>query len=83
MSKYRVAQVNIGRMKGSLESPVMAGFVARLGHTPGVDEAKKRLAHLEQHGPSQFAFGFKSILPPDPAYIDTFDWSTFEPCRAA
>jgi hypothetical protein len=166
MKTYHLAQVNIGRMNGSLESAVMAGFVARLeeinaladrspgfvwrlqtdagdatylrpyeddriivnlsvwesvvrlrdyvyrsahgdvlrqrrewfehfkgvaialwwvpaGHIPGVDEAKKRLAHLEEHGPSQFAFGFKSLLEPDAAYIDAFDWSMFEPCRAA
>jgi hypothetical protein len=30
MSKYHIAQVNIGRMKGQLEGPVMSGFVARL-----------------------------------------------------
>jgi hypothetical protein len=166
MPPYHLAQVNIARMKGPLDSPTMAGFVARLeeinavadrspgfvwrlqtdagdatylrpyeddrilinlsvwesvealrdyvyrsahgdvlrqrrewfehftgaaiamwwvpaGHTPGVDEAKKRLAHLEQHGPSQFAFGFKSLLEPDPQYIEAFDWSMFEPCRAA
>ncbi len=166
MPDYHLSQVNIARMKGPLDSDVMAGFVARLeeinavadrspgfvwrlqtdagdatylrpydddriivnlsvwesvatfrdyvyrsahgdvlrqrrqwfehfagvamamwwvpvGHLPGVDEAKKRLAHLDEHGPSQFAFGFKSILEPDPAYIDSFDWSTFEPCRAA
>ena len=29
------------------------------GHVPGVDEARKRLAHLEAHGPTQFAFTFK------------------------
>src|SRR5690242_8879243 len=29
------------------------------GHIPGIDEAKKRLAHLEAHGPTQFAFNFK------------------------
>ncbi|MFP5246337.1 MAG: DUF3291 domain-containing protein [Thermoanaerobaculia bacterium] len=28
------------------------------GHTPDVDEAKERLAHLEEHGPSEFAFTF-------------------------
>lgn len=28
--EYRLAQVNIARMKGPLDSPVMAGFVARL-----------------------------------------------------
>jgi hypothetical protein len=30
MSAFHIAQVNIGRMKGSLDGPVMAGFVARL-----------------------------------------------------
>jgi len=35
------------------------------GHMPSIDEAKKRLAHLEEHGPSQFAFNFKNIFPPD------------------
>jgi hypothetical protein len=42
MSKYHLAQVNIGRMKGQLEDPVMSGFVARLDeinaladHSPG------------------------------------------------
>src|SRR5262245_52447199 len=30
MSKMHLAQVNIARMKGPLDSPVMAGFVARL-----------------------------------------------------
>jgi hypothetical protein len=34
-------------------------------HTPGVDEAKERLAHLETHGPSPFAFTFKTIHAPD------------------
>ncbi len=31
------------------------------GHVPGIDEAKERLAHLETHGSSPFAFTFKSI----------------------
>jgi Domain of unknown function (DUF3291) len=30
MSEYWVAQVNIGRIRGELDGPVMAGFVARL-----------------------------------------------------
>jgi hypothetical protein len=162
---YHIAQVNIGRMKAPLESPVMEGFVARLdeinrladrsegfvwrlqtdsgnatylrpydddrilfnmsvwesiealkayvyrtahaellksrrswfeqfdgaflamwwvpaGHVPSIDEAKKRLAHLEAHGPSQFAFTFKAPYPPDLEYLATFDWSMFQPCAA-
>ena len=33
------------------------------GHVPSIDEAKTRLAHLEEHGPSQFAFNFKNFVP--------------------
>ena len=148
MPQFHLAQVNIARMKAPLDSPVMAGFVARLaeinaladnspgfvwrlqtpegdatylrpydderilfnlsvwkdvetlkeyvfrsahgellrqrrgwfehwvgvaialwwvpeGHIPGVDEAKKRLAHLEQHGPSTHAFTFKVPFLPE------------------
>jgi len=32
------------------------------GHIAGVDEAKKRIAHLEEHGPTEFAFTFKTIF---------------------
>jgi hypothetical protein len=35
------------------------------GHHPGVDEAKKRLAYLDTHGATQFAFTFKTIFPAD------------------
>ena len=166
MPSYHLAQVNIGRMKGDLDSPVMADFVARLdeinaladqspgfvwrlqteagnatylrpydddrilfnlsvwervdalktyvyhtahaellknrrawfeqfdgswlalwwvpaGHIPGIDEAKKRLAHLEAHGPSHFAFTFKKLYAPDAELLATFDWSVFRPCTAS
>lgn len=52
------------------------------GHIPGIDEAKKRLAHLEQHGPTQFAFNFKSIFQPDEKFQEGIDWSSFLPCPA-
>ena len=35
------------------------------GHIPSVDEAKERLAHLDAHGPTQFAFTFKNPFPPE------------------
>jgi len=165
MGNYRIAQVNIGRLKGPIDGPVMAGFVDRLekinaladrspgfvwrlqtdsgnatyfrpyeddrvlmnmsvwesveslktyvyrtahaellkqrqewfeqfsgvyaalwwvpaGHIPGIDEAKKRLAHLSEHGPSQYAFTFKTIFQPDEEYQRSIDWASFEPCPA-
>jgi len=53
------------------------------GHIPGVDEAKMRLAHLEAHGPTQFAFTFKTVSPPDEEFHRQIDWSSFQPCPAA
>ena len=53
------------------------------GHRPGIDEAKKRIAHLQAHGPSQFAFTFKSIFQPDEEFQQAIDWSSFEPCPAS
>jgi len=52
------------------------------GHIPGIDEAKKRIAHLDTHGPTEFAFTFKKPFPPDDAYQSTIDWSSFIPCPA-
>lgn len=53
------------------------------GHIPGIDEAKKRLAHVEAHGPTQFAFTFKNVFPPDDNFQRTIDWSSFVPCPAS
>jgi uncharacterized protein DUF3291 len=33
------------------------------GHLPGIEEAKERLAHLQQHGPTPYAFTFKTSFP--------------------
>ncbi len=52
------------------------------GRLPSVDEAKKRLAHLETHGPTQFAFTFKKVFAPDEAFVQSIDWSSFKPCPA-
>jgi hypothetical protein len=165
MARFQIAQVNIGRIRASLEDPMMQGFVRRLdeinaladaapgfvwrlksdvgpssylhpfdderllvnmsvwesvealkeftyrtmhaellrgrhewfekfegaylalwwvpaGHIPSIDEMKKRLAHLDAHGPSQFAFTFKTVQPPDEGWLSAFDWSIFTPCPA-
>lgn len=53
------------------------------GHIPSVDEAKQRLAKLEANGPTQFAFTFQSIFPPDDEFQQNIDWNSFLPCPAA
>jgi hypothetical protein len=50
------------------------------GHIPGIDEAKKRLAHLQAHGPTQFAFDFKTVFELDEEFQRGIDWSSFLPC---
>jgi hypothetical protein len=52
------------------------------GHRVGIDEAKKRLAYLDTHGPTQFAFTFKTIFQPDEEFQREINWSAFEPCPA-
>lgn len=52
------------------------------GHRPGMDEATKRLAYLEKHGPTQFAFTFKTTFAPDEQFQKAIDWSSFQPCPA-
>jgi heme-degrading monooxygenase HmoA len=66
-----------------LDSPVVALWWVPAGHVPPVDEAKKRIAHLEEHDPTPFAFSFRSPFPPDPHVLASTDWSAFEPCPAA
>ncbi len=52
------------------------------GHIPGIDEAKRRIAYLDAHGPSQFAFTFQTVFPLDEEYQKGIDWSSFQPCTA-
>lgn len=52
------------------------------GHVPSIDEAKKRVAHLNAHGPTQFAFHFKAAFEPDDDFQRSIDWSSFIPCPA-
>jgi len=66
-----------------LEAPVVALWWVPAGHVPSIDEAKKRLAHLQERGPTPFAFSFRELFPPDEEVVRTTDWSAFEPCPTA
>jgi hypothetical protein len=61
----------------------MALWWVPAGHVPSTDEAKKRLAHLEEHGPTHFAFTFRVTFPPDESFAKATDWTAFRPCVAA
>lgn len=65
---YRSAHVEVMRQKQQWfehsDEAIMALWWIPAGTRPTVDEAKARLEHLRQHGPSAHAFGFREIFPP-------------------
>jgi Domain of unknown function (DUF3291) len=83
---YRSAHVEVLRKRQewftTFDGAYLALWWVPPGHHPSVDEAKKRLAHLAEHGATPFAFNFKATFPPDPAVVQATDWSAFEPCSA-
>jgi hypothetical protein len=83
---YKTAHVELIQQRHQWFEKFDGAFLALwwvpAGHRPSVDEAKKRLARLEQVGPSPFAFTFRQPFPPDQATLDGTDWAAFEPCPA-
>jgi len=83
---YRTAHTELLRERQAWFEKFAGAFVALwwvpAGHIPGIDEAKKRIAHVDAHGPSQFAFTFKTTFEPDEEFQRGIDWASFEPCPA-
>ncbi len=83
---YHTAHAELLRQRQAWFEKFAGAYVALwwvpVGHIPGIDEAKKRLAHLDANGPTQFAFTFKTVLPPDEEFQRSIDWSSFQPCPA-
>lgn len=67
---YHSAHVEVYRRRREwFEHPARAYLVLwwiPAGHIPTVDEAEERLAHLETHGATPYAFTFKQRFPPAP-----------------
>ncbi|HEY6372877.1 MAG TPA: DUF3291 domain-containing protein [Candidatus Sulfotelmatobacter sp.] len=84
---YRTAQAELLRQRESWFEKFSGTYLALwwvpAGHRPGMDEATKRLAHLEKHGPTQFSFTFIIIFEPGEQFQRAIDWSSFVPCPAA
>ena len=84
---YRTAHAELLRQRQEWFESFKGAFVALwwvpVGHRPGIDEAKKRIAYLDQHGPTQFAFTIKTIFQPEEEFQRGIDWSSFQPCPAA
>lgn len=83
---YRTAHAELLRERHSWFEKFSGAYLALwwvpAGHLPGIDEARKRLAHLDQHGPTQFAFILKTVFEPDEQFQRSIDWSSFRPCPA-
>jgi len=83
---YRTVHAEIMRHRHKWFDKFRGEFIALwwvpVGHVPSIDEAKKRIAHLNAHGPTQFTFNFKTTFQPDEEFQRGIDWSSFEPCPA-
>ena len=68
---YRSAHTEIMRRRREwfdrMREMHMALWWVRRGHHPALDEAIGRLEHLRQHGPTGFAFTFRTAFPPPDA----------------
>ncbi|PYT18476.1 MAG: DUF3291 domain-containing protein [Acidobacteria bacterium] len=83
---YHTAHVELLRQRQAWFEKFAGAFLALwwvpAGHIPSIDEAKKRLAWLDEHGPTQFAFTLKTVFQPDDEFQRGIDWSSFRPCPA-
>jgi hypothetical protein len=83
---YHTAHVELLRQRQAWFEKFAGAFLALwwvpAGHIPSIDEAKKRLAWLDEHGPAQFAFTLKTVFQPDDEFQRGIDWSSFRPCPA-
>lgn len=83
---YRTVHAELIRQRQNWFEKFVGSYIALwwvpVGHTLGIDEAKKRIAHLDANGPTQFAFTFKTVCQPDQEFQKGIDWSSFQPCPA-
>lgn len=65
LQNYVFGSAHTGVMKrrkewfNRFELPATALWYVPAGHAPTIEEAKRRLAHLQEHGATTYAFGFK------------------------
>jgi len=67
-----------------MEGPILALWWVPAGHIPTIEEAKERLQHVKDHGPTAAAFTFRASFPaPDtesaePSALDAAfcEWAT-------
>ena len=84
---YQTAHVELVRQRHAWFEKLSGVYTALwwvpVGHIPSVDEAKRRLAHLEERGPTEFAFTFQSVVAWSEKFQQEIDWLSFRPCPTA
>jgi hypothetical protein len=82
---YRSGHVDVMRRRREWFEPMKPYMVlwwVPAGHVPTVEEAKDRLAHLRDHGPTPFAFTFKARFPATGGAPDSASPPPAESCPA-
>jgi hypothetical protein len=83
---YKSAHAPVMRRRQEWFSKFQGAYVVLwwvpAGHVPSIDEAKERLAQLDQNGPTSFAFTFKERFQVDEALLGTSDGSLNVRCLA-
>jgi hypothetical protein len=65
-----------------IDGPILALWWVPAGHIPSIDEAKTRLEHLKQYGPTAHAFTFRTPFPSpegrggEPIDAEFCEWAT-------
>jgi hypothetical protein len=83
---YKSAHTEVMRQRRQwfekFEGMYMVLWWVKAGHIPTVQEARRRLEYLSEHGPSAQAFTFKQPFPPPDVSSEQFTVTAFDPCPA-
>src|ERR1700758_2910135 len=76
---YKTMHVELLRERHAWFEKLAGGYTGLWGGLggliPNVDWAERRFAHLEAHGPTEFAFTFQSVVSPSEDFQNTIDWA--------
>lgn len=69
-SDHRAFMVRRREWFAKPEGPYLVLWWVEEGHVPGVEEGLARLRYLAEHGPTPYAFTFKTVFPEVAAPVD-------------
>jgi hypothetical protein len=80
MSKYHLAQVNIGQVRAPIEDPLMAGFVQRLDEINGLADRSPGFVWRVQTTAGNATY-FRPFPADDSILMNMSVWETIEDLR--